>query len=411
MAEVRSSSGAPAAAAFGGIGAPSPGTPLIINSVNGDLYALIGGVSTRIVAAGASVSSIAETFTGGLISVAGSPITTSGTLALTVAGTSGGVVYFSGANTWASSGVLAADSLVKGGGAGAAPSTITTGTGVLTALGVAVGSAGAFVTFNGALGTPSSGVATNLTGTASGMSIGGNAATATALQTARNINGVSFNGTGDITVTAAAGTLSGATLAAGVTASSLTSLGTITALSAGTGEFSSTVLMGGGSLVSSAKVAITFAGASFNGLVINGTDATSGQIFAYFDLSGTPIGSISRNAATSAVLYNTTSDYRIKELFGPFADAQAMLSALTVHDGKFIGGEVRMPLLVAHEVQAVTPWAVTGTKDATDKDGTPVYQQLATGSHEALLIAGWQDHEARLNALRAEFDAYVAAHP
>ena len=38
------------------------------------------------------------------------------------------------------------------------------GTGVETALGVAVGSAGAFVTNGGALGTPSSGVGTNLTG-------------------------------------------------------------------------------------------------------------------------------------------------------------------------------------------------------------------------------------------------------
>ena len=58
------------------------------------------------------------------------------------------------------------------------------GTGVATALAVNVGSAGAFVTFNGALGTPSSGVATNLTGTASGLSIGGNAATATSATTA-----------------------------------------------------------------------------------------------------------------------------------------------------------------------------------------------------------------------------------
>lgn len=38
------------------------------------------------------------------------------------------------------------------------------GTGVATALGINVGSAGAFVTFNGALGTPSSGVGTNITG-------------------------------------------------------------------------------------------------------------------------------------------------------------------------------------------------------------------------------------------------------
>jgi hypothetical protein len=38
---------------------------------------------------------------------------------------------------------------------------------VATALAIAIGSAGAPVTFNGALGTPSSGTVTNLTGTAS----------------------------------------------------------------------------------------------------------------------------------------------------------------------------------------------------------------------------------------------------
>jgi hypothetical protein len=61
----------------------------------------------------------------------------------------------------------------------------------------------------------------------------GNAATATALETARTINGVSFDGTANITVAAAAGTLTGATLASGVTASSLTSVGTLSALSVG----------------------------------------------------------------------------------------------------------------------------------------------------------------------------------
>lgn len=99
-------------------------------------------------------------FTGGLISVA-TPTTTP---AFTVAGTSGGIPYFSSASTWASSAALAANSLVVGGGAGVAPSTVTTGTGVLTALAINVGSAGAFVTFNGALGTPSSGTLTNATG-------------------------------------------------------------------------------------------------------------------------------------------------------------------------------------------------------------------------------------------------------
>ena len=50
------------------------------------------------------------------------------------------------------------------------------------------------------------------------------------LATARTINGTSFDGSANITVTAAAGTLTGATLASGVTASSLTSVGTLSSL-------------------------------------------------------------------------------------------------------------------------------------------------------------------------------------
>ena len=155
---------------------------------------------------GGSVTSVS--FTGGIVSVA-NPTTTP---ALTVAGSSGGIPYFSSPTGWASSGTLAPNALVVGGGAGAAPSTITTGTGVVTAigntantsgglvtqsgtlaanslllgggastaisstttgtgvvtaLGVNTGTAGAFVVNGGALGTPSSGTVTNLTGTAS----------------------------------------------------------------------------------------------------------------------------------------------------------------------------------------------------------------------------------------------------
>ena len=114
-----------------------------------------------------SVTSVAQSFTGGLISVAGSPITTSGTLALTVAGTSGGIPYFSSASTWATSALLTNNAIMLGGGAAATPKTTTTGTGVVTALGVNTGTAGAFVVNGGDLGTPSAGVVTNLTGTAS----------------------------------------------------------------------------------------------------------------------------------------------------------------------------------------------------------------------------------------------------
>lgn len=66
---------------------------------------------------GCQAISQSVTFTGGLISAS--------TLALTVAGTSGGFPYFSSGTTWASTGVMAAGLPIIGGGAGVSPTTGT----------------------------------------------------------------------------------------------------------------------------------------------------------------------------------------------------------------------------------------------------------------------------------------------
>lgn len=84
------------------------------------------------------------------------------------------------------------------------------GTGVGTALAINVGTAGAPVVNGGALGTPSSGVATNLTGTAAALNIGGNAATATLAATVTT----NANLTGPITSVGNATTIADAELAA-----------------------------------------------------------------------------------------------------------------------------------------------------------------------------------------------------
>lgn len=112
-------------------------------------------------------------------------------------GTSGGVLAFTATGTLASSTALAANALVIGGGAGAAPSTTTTGTGVVTALGVNTGSVGAFVVNGGALGTPSGGTVTNLTGTASiniNGTVGATTATTGAFTSLTTSSTVTING-------------------------------------------------------------------------------------------------------------------------------------------------------------------------------------------------------------------------
>jgi len=92
--------------------------------------------------AGSGVSSITfgttgltpATATTGAVTVAGTLAVANGGTGLT-AGTSGGILAYTATGTLASSTLLAANALVIGGGAGLAPSTTTTGTGILTFLG------------------------------------------------------------------------------------------------------------------------------------------------------------------------------------------------------------------------------------------------------------------------------------
>ena len=178
--------------------------------------------------AGTFTAGTGLTLTGSVFSLTSPVAVANGGTGLTSLGS--GVATFLG--TPSSANLAAAVSDETGSGAlvfASSPTLVTPTLGAATA-----------TSLNGVTLTGTSTPALSVSGTASvsGINTGdqttitGNAGTATILQTARNINGVSFNGSADITVTAAAGTLTGATLASGVTASSLTSLGTITSLTA-----------------------------------------------------------------------------------------------------------------------------------------------------------------------------------
>ena len=109
-----------------------------------------------------TVTSVA--FSGGLIGVTNP----SAAASMTVAGTSGGIPYFSSAATWGSSGALAANGVVLGGGAGSAP-TVTSGDSTATHALFASAGAPAFRAIVAgdipALNQSTTGTAYNVTGT------------------------------------------------------------------------------------------------------------------------------------------------------------------------------------------------------------------------------------------------------
>jgi hypothetical protein len=118
----------------------------------------------------------------------------------------------------------------------------------------------------------------------------------------------------------------------------------------------------------------------------------------------TGIGGILTNSTNNGVIYSTSSDYRLKTDLEKLTSALDRLSALPVHRFKWVGHPTapKVDGFLAHEAQAVVPEAVTGTKDAVDSDGKPIYQGIDQSKLVPLLVAAVQELAARVEALEAK---------
>jgi hypothetical protein len=146
--------------------------------------------------------------------------------------------------------------------------------------------------------------------------------------------------------------------------------------------------------------------------IVSHNTATSGDnVFAAFgtEASFTQRGSISYNRAGGLTAYNTTSDYRAKDIAGPISDASGAVLNLKPYMGTMKGATVERPMFVAHETQEIAPYAVTGEKDAVDGDGNPKYQQMDHSALVPLLTAALQEALTKIEALEARITALESA--
>ena len=133
----------------------------------------------------------------------------------------------------------------------------------------------------------------------------------------------------------------------------------------------------------------------------NGT--ASGANYAYFAYNGSGIGSITQNG-TTAVAYNTSSDYRLKDNQAALTGSGSFIDALKPKTWTWKSDGTKGIGFIAHEVQEVSPTTVVGEKDAVDAEGKPVYQAMEYGSAEfiANIIAELQSLRARVAALESK---------
>jgi hypothetical protein len=111
---------------------------------------------------------------------------------------------------------------------------------------------------------------------------------------------------------------------------------------------------------------------------------------------------------SSAVAFNTSSDYRLKENVDYTWDATTRLKQLKPARFNWISDDTNTLVdgFLAHEVTSVVPNAVTGTKDEVyavghDLEGDDLYQSVDYSKIVPLLVKTIQELEARVTALES----------
>ena len=176
-------------------------------------------------------------------------------------------------------------------------------------------------------------------------------------------------------------------------------------LISGTGEVRfQNHIAGGGNVGSTFRSA----GASVDQLrmISENTGFATLQVFAN---NNGDIGGITTSGFTTA--YNTSSDYRLKENVTSVPDGITRLQQLKPSRFNFITDpDKTVDGFLAHEAQAVVPECATGTKDAVDEDGNPVYQGIDQSKLVPLLTAALQEAITRIEQLETRI-ATLEAQP
>jgi hypothetical protein len=121
---------------------------------------------------------------------------------------------------------------------------------------------------------------------------------------------------------------------------------------------------------------------------------SNGTPYIQFDYNGGAIGSVTQ-ATTATVAYNTSSDYRLKENITPMTGALAKVAQLkpVTYSWKVDGSDGQG--FIAHELQEIAPYAVTGEKDGEQMQGVDY------GKITPLLTAALQEALAKIESLEA----------
>jgi len=106
--------------------------------------------------------------------------------------------------------------------------------------------------------------------------------------------------------------------------------------------------------------------------------------------------------STTNVTYNTTSDYRLKENVVPLKDGLSRLMQLKPVQYNWKINNTKDEGFLAHELQSVFPYAVSGNKDEVDEKGAIKPQTVDYGRITPLLVKAIQELQTTVEELKAK---------
>ena len=131
-----------------------------------------------------------------------------------------------------------------------------------------------------------------------------------------------------------------------------------------------------------------------------GNYSSAAQMLIFMNANGN-VGNIVTSGSGTA--YNTSSDYRLKENVVTDWDATSRLKQLKPSRFNFKADkDTTVDGFLAHEVSSIVPEAISGEKDAVDKDGNPEYQGIDQSKLVPLLVKTVQELEERIAKLEAK---------